>query len=61
MKINTMDDLNVCIMNSMLPTIVVEDINKRISDWLSSGGSITDNYIKQQFKYAERIIEINKK
>ena len=29
------------------------DIDKRISDWLSSGGKETDGYIMQQVIYAE--------
>ena len=35
---------------------VLQDIDKRIGDWLASGGKIKDSYIKQQFKYAERFL-----
>ena len=38
-----------------LPNHVIEDINKRISDWISSGGSIEDDYIKRQYRYAEEV------
>lgn len=44
----------------LLPHIVLVDIDKRI-DWLASGGSIEDPYIKQQFRYAERFIKKVKK
>lgn len=39
-----------------LPAPVIQDIDKRISDWLASGGSIEDSYIKQQYRYAENVI-----
>lgn len=39
-----------------LPISVVEDINKRMSDWLSSGGSVEDDYIKRQYKYAQDVV-----
>ena len=45
----------------LLPHIVLVDIDKRIGDWLASGGSIEDPYIKQQFRYAERFIKKVKK
>lgn len=31
---------------------VLSDVNKRINDWLSSGGSDSDHYIEQQVRYA---------
>lgn len=39
-----------------LPTFVLQDIDNRIKDWLASGGSMEDNYIKQQYRYAENVI-----
>lgn len=39
-----------------LPVYVLEDINKRIADWLASGGNMEDDYVKQQFRYAERYL-----
>lgn len=41
----------------LLPHVVLVDIDKRIGDWLASGGSIEDGYIKQQFRYAEKVIK----
>lgn len=35
--------------------LVLTDINKRITDWLSSGGKEEDPYIEQQVRYAENI------
>lgn len=54
-KINNMEDLNKNI--NKLPVEVIADINKRITDWMSEeGSSISDPYIKQQFRYAENLI-----
>lgn len=50
-KINSFED----VVAANLPISVIEDINKRTTDWLASGGKITDDYIKQQFRYAERV------
>ncbi|WP_257490187.1 DUF6877 family protein [Anaerosalibacter massiliensis] len=41
----------------LLPHVVLVDIDKRIGDWLVSGGNIEDGYIKQQFRYAEKVIK----
>lgn len=43
-----------------LPTAALVDINQRIGDWMESGGSIEDDYIHQQFRYAENIIKIGR-
>lgn len=40
----------------LLPKMVLEDINKRIGDWLASGGSAYDPYIEQQLRFAKRFI-----
>ncbi|BBK77341.1 DUF6877 family protein [Clostridium butyricum] len=55
-KINTIQDL--VNKSDMIPTVALRDISGRISDWLSSGGKETDPYIKQQFRYAENLINM---
>ncbi|MEG2289077.1 MAG: hypothetical protein RSA29_04545 [Clostridium sp.] len=52
MKINSISDL----CKYEIPHEVLKDINKRITDWLASGGKEDDPYIKQQFRYAERFV-----
>lgn len=54
MKINTMEDL----LKARLPIEVVRDIDKRITDWLAAGGNKDDQYIKQQFRYAENFLRM---
>lgn len=39
-----------------IPEIVALDVFKRICDWLSSGGSVEDEYVKKQLEYASRHI-----
>lgn len=54
-KINSYEDF---INNTDKLTVEeLQDIDKRIGDWLAAGGSLEDNYIKQQFRYAECIIK----
>ena len=43
------------IYNFNLPIDVLEDINKRITDWIASGGEEKDQYIQRQIEYAEQI------
>lgn len=38
-----------------IAVIVLTDIDKRISDWLSSGGDKNAPYIQQQVNYARQI------
>ena len=40
-----------------IPKAVVIDVMRRISDWLESGGSIEDDYIKRQIEYAKLFIK----
>lgn len=39
-----------------LPVEVSVDINKRIADWLASGGSEDHPYIEQQLRFAKKFI-----
>lgn len=45
--------------NMDLPLCVLEDVNKRITDWLASGGKEADSYIQKQIEYAERVHSLN--
>ena len=54
-KITSMADLHENL--KYLPTGAIKDIEKRVADWLASGGSVDDAYIQQQFRYAERLID----
>lgn len=38
-----------------MPLVVLQDVEKRITDWLSHGGSYDDPYIEQQIRYMENI------
>lgn len=40
-----------------LPTTVLADIDKRIGDWLVSGGNEDDPYIEQQLRFAKYFIK----
>lgn len=53
-KINSIKELTK--HSDKLPEEVILDIKHRIGDWIVSGGSYEDDYIKQQFRYAERVI-----
>ncbi|MFB6472995.1 DUF6877 family protein [Paenibacillus glucanolyticus] len=44
-------------ISGQLPTVVLEDINKRIGDWLAMGGNYTDSYIEQQLRFARRFVK----
>lgn len=55
-EIKSIDDLFKAIGKYNVPTSVVLDVNSRIKDWLASGGNEQDNYILNQCKYVEKII-----
>lgn len=40
-----------------LPLVVLQDINKRITDWLSGGGKEDHPYIEQQLRFARKFIK----
>lgn len=42
---------------SQLPRPVLDDIYRRIGDWLASGGSEDDPYIEQQLRFAKRFLK----
>ena len=38
-----------------VPPEALEDVSKRITDWLASGGQKNDKYIQRQIQYLERL------
>ena len=40
----------------LIPEIVALDILCRINDWIISGGSLEDEYVKKQLKFASQFI-----
>ncbi|HDX9589252.1 TPA: hypothetical protein ROX98_002235 [Bacillus pseudomycoides] len=42
---------------SQLPLPVLQDINRRVGDWLATGGNENDEYIGQQLRYAQQVVE----
>lgn len=53
-KVETYEDFAKYIQQ--LPASVIQDVDKRISDWLAGGGSPDDPYIKQQYRYVENLV-----
>ncbi|GEO58500.1 DUF6877 family protein [Companilactobacillus bobalius] len=50
-------ELPIDIVNSLsnrIPMEALMDINKRMTDWMASGGNDTDEYMWQQARYAQR-------
>lgn len=54
-KSNPMDE--ILKISDQLPMVVLEDINKRIGDWLAMGGQCTDPYTEQQLRFARRFVK----
>ncbi|MGG1878153.1 DUF6877 family protein [Paenibacillus cisolokensis] len=52
---NPMDE--ILKISSRLPQVVLEDINKRIGDWMAMGGNYTDPYIEQQLRFVRRFVD----
>ena len=40
----------------LIPEIVALDVITRINDWVISGGSLEDEYVKKQLKFASKFI-----
>lgn len=51
MKQLSLEDINL----DMIPIKVLQDVDKRISDWRSMGGKDSDAYIQNQLRYLKRI------
>ncbi|MGH0588877.1 DUF6877 family protein [Bacillus mycoides] len=54
-SMNPLDEITK--IASQLPLKVLEDITRRISDWIVSGGKNDDPYIEMQLRYAKRFIK----
>ena len=51
-----MENLNIEDINlELIPPCVLQDVDKRISDWRSMGGKDSDLYIQQQLRYLKRV------
>lgn len=51
-----MENLNIEDINlELIPPCVLQDVDKRISDWRSIGGKDSDPYIQQQLRYLKRV------
>lgn len=51
MKNLNIEDINL----ELIPPCVLQDVDKRISDWRSMGGKDSDPYIQQQLRYLKRV------
>ena len=40
----------------LIPKVVALDVMVRINDWLQSGGSLEDEYVKSNLKFASKFI-----
>ncbi|QTR81165.1 hypothetical protein JC777_00315 (plasmid) [Bacillus cytotoxicus] len=44
---------------SKLPLPVLQDIDRRVGDWLASGGNENDEYIGQQLRFAQNYLKVH--
>lgn len=51
MKKLSMEDMDL----KFIPASVLQDVDKRISDWKSMGGKDSDTYIQNQLRYLKRV------
>lgn len=54
-EFNTFSDFRFNI--HLIPEAIALDVMIRINDWLISGGTLEDRYIKQQLKFASNFIK----
>ena len=57
-KINSHKDFEEAIVTHNIPDDVLHNINRGISDWLASGGSMDDEYVCQQYQYLEGYVDL---
>ena len=48
----------VNIHTDLIPLSVLQDVDKRISDWLAMGGKEDDSYIQRQIKYLKQVEKV---
>ena len=46
------------IHTELIPLSVLQDVDKRISDWLAMGGKEDDSYIQRQIKYLKQVEKV---
>ena len=46
------------IHTDLIPLSVLQDVDKRISDWLAMGGKEVDSYIQRQIKYLKQVEKV---
>ncbi|MBF2345403.1 hypothetical protein IA806_02345 [Listeria seeligeri] len=51
----TLEELND--IAAELPTVILQDINTRLTDWFAGGGSEEDHYVKQQLRFAKNYLK----
>lgn len=44
----------------LIPASVLQDVDKRITDWRAAGGEDNDQYIQQQLRYLKRVEKLCK-
>lgn len=55
---NGMDRINELIEEYDFPVNVLNDINKRLIDWVAAGGKATDGYVWQQVRCLENLVRL---
>lgn len=46
------------INTKLVPISAIQDVDKRISDWLAAGGKETDPYVQKQIHYLKQLEKI---
>ncbi|HFL3696506.1 TPA: DUF6877 family protein [Clostridioides difficile] len=54
--INNIQQLNDALNKYNIPFSVLNDVDRRITNWFADGGNENDAYIKQQYRYIENFI-----
>ncbi|HFL3653727.1 TPA: DUF6877 family protein [Clostridioides difficile] len=56
--INNIQQLNDALSKYNIPFSVLDDVDRRITNWFADGGNENDAYIKQQYRYIENFINM---